>query len=681
MQPGKEYLWQRLPAFRILLPFICGILCQWYVPLRLSILLTAWLLALLPAVLFSRFPLKARYHLSMLPGLFIHLLFITTGCLAVFHKDLRNAGSWFGNKHYEQLMVVINEAPAEKTNSFRVTATVNAYFVHQTSHAATGKVILSFPKSVSIPGYGREIIIYKQLPEIKSNNNPGGFDYRSWCAFNGIHHQAYLNAGDYRMTERVERNRFYRLIIDWRLFILSVFQDHLPDPKIRGLAEALLIGYKDDLDKDVVKAYANTGVVHVIAISGLHLALVYGLLMLLTKPLSGKRWQGPRVAVVITGLWVFSILAGAQPSILRAAVMFTLIALRMIVNRNGSVYNSIAVAALVLLAWNPFWLWDTGFQLSFLAVLSIIVFYRKVYTTIYFPNKLIDFAWQLAAASIAAQIFTVPVTVYYFHQFPLLFLVTNIIAVPLSSLIVYVEIFLCVISPFKPLAAITAKLLALLIGFMNAFIERINSIPFANWTGLSLNLWQVLLFYLLIAGAASVLIHNKKNAAYPVVLAILLVIILRSFDFFQANQQQQFMVYNIPKRNAIEFYSGRSSYYAGAILTGNELDMIRPARIVNRVRSTGILKGRAFMFNGKSIVIKDSSVKLLPGSLPIDILVISGKQLIKMEDMITIRIIRQVVIAADVPIYRANIIRKDCERLKISCYTVVDKGAFVVHLE
>jgi competence protein ComEC len=681
MQPGKEYLWQRLPAFRILLPFICGILCQWYFPLSTAAIIAFWMVSFALAVVFLKFPLKARYHLRMLPGILINLLFLATGCIAVIHKDERKAGTWFGNHDYEQLVVVVNEPPAEKANSFRVTATVKAYIFHRTSHAATGKVILSFPKSASVPGYGQEIIIHKLLPEIKSSNNPGGFDYRSWCIFNGITHQAYLNANDYNPTGGVSGNWFYGLIIEWRLFILSVFKKHLHDAKISGLAEALLIGYKDDLDKDLVKAYANTGVVHVIAISGLHLALVYGLLMLLTKPIAGKRWRWLRVLAVITGLWVFSILAGAQPSILRAAVMFTLIAVRMIVNRNGSVYNSISVAAFLLLAWNPFWLWDPGFQLSFLAVLSIILFYRKVYTSIYFPNKLIDLTWQLAAASIAAQILTVPITIYYFHQFPLLFLITNIVAVPLSSLIVYIEIFLCVISPVKPLAAITAKLLELLIGFMNAFIERINSIPSANWTGLSLSMWQALLFYLVIGAIAVSLQHKRKITAYIALVASLLVITLRSFDFYQADQQQQFMVYNIPKRKAAEFYSGRNTYYAGDGLTANELAMISPARIQHRVRCTSNLIGHAFLFNGKSIVIIDVTVKLKPGNQPVDVLVISGKQFIKMEDMIRIRSIRQVVIASDVSANRANFIRKDCERLKISCYTVVDKGAFVVHSE
>jgi competence protein ComEC len=680
MQPGKEFLWQRLPAFRILLPFICGILMQWYLPVQPGYTLVICLLAIIIIILLAQFSLTSRYQLRILPGLFINLLFFGTGCMALQCKHHRHKKDWFGSHNYQQLIAVISEPPVEKPNSFRTIATISSYVSDHTIHTASGKVILSFPKSWNLPSYGEEIIICKKLPEIKSNSNPGGFDYKTYCSFNGISHQGYLTPKDYIRTKRMHRNIFFEKIFEWRRFIINVFKTHLRDPKVQGLAEALLIGYKDDLDKDLVKAYSNTGVVHVIAISGLHLALVYGLLMLFTKPLSAKRWRWLRVLLVISGLWLFSILAGAQPSILRASVMFTLIALRMIVKRNGSVYNSIAIAAFLLLAWNPFWLWDTGFQLSFLAVLSILIFYRKLYNLLCFQNKAVDFIWQLAAASLAAQVLTVPVTVYYFHQFPFLFLITNIVAVPLSSLIVYIEIFLCVISPFKTVAAFTAKLLELLIGFMNGFIERINSLPFGNWTGLSLSIIQVMIFYVLIITLAFAVIHRSKIAGYFTLLTSLLFLFFRSWDFYQAKNQQLITVYNIPKRNAIDFYNGRNAIYTGDNLNETELNLLTPTRILRRVRSTSLLKGKAFYFNGRSIVILDSSVMLLAGDRPVDILVISGRRSTKLTDIIKNHTISIVVIAADVPAWKASSIQKECELLKISCYTIVDKGAFVMHV-
>jgi competence protein ComEC len=681
MQPGKDFLWQRIPAFRILLPFICGILLQWYFPLPFSISFASAVSALLLLIILQWFTLPTRFRLRFLPALLINILFLATGCIVLNTAFHRNSTNWFAKQPYQQLVAIITEPPVEKANSFRAVATIEYCIKDKRAVPASGKVILSFPKTWGVPSYGEEIIIHKKLSEIKNNSNPGGFNYKSYCEFNGISHQAYLTTKDFALTGNIESNAFYEKIFEWRSFILQVLRRHLSDPKIYGLAEALLIGYKDDLDKDLVKAYANTGVVHVIAISGLHLALVYGLLMLFTKQLSGKRWCWLRFIIVVSGLWVFSILAGAQPSILRASVMFTLIALRMIVNRNGSVYNSIAIAAFVLLAWNPFWLWDTGFQLSFLAVASIIVFYRKVYNLLCFQNKAIDLTWQLAAASIAAQILTIPVTLYYFHQFPFLFLITNIVAVPLSSLIVYVEIFLCVVSPIDWLAELTAKLLGMMIGFMNEFIERVNQIPFGNWTGLSLNFLQVLLLYCIIIAAAFALINRSKTAGYVMLISSLTFISLRSLDVYKARQQQQIIVYNVPKRKAIDLYNGRRTIYAGDNLKEAEFSHITPTRILRRSSSADIRKGKAFIFNGKSVVILDSTVKVLPNGRTIDILVFSGRRFMKLADISKNHIIKNVVIASDVPAGKASFIQKDCELLKISCYMVVDKGAFVMHLQ
>jgi competence protein ComEC len=215
----------------------------------------------------------------------------------------------------------------------------------------------------------------------------------------------------------------------------------------------LLIGYKDDLDKTLVQSYSNTGVVHVIAISGLHLGLIYWLLLKLFWPLQKRRdlkWLRP--ILIIAGLWLFSLLAGMQPSVIRSAVMFTCIVLGETWTRKSSIYNTLAFSAFLLLFINPYWLWDVGFQLSYIAVLSIVIFMQPIYNWFYIKNKALDFIWKLNAVTLAAQILTVPVSIYHFHQFPLSFMFTNFVAVPLSSLILLGEIVLCVVS-FIPIVA------------------------------------------------------------------------------------------------------------------------------------------------------------------------------------------------------------------------------------
>ena len=292
--------------------------------------------------------------------------------------------------------------------------------------------------------YGSQLVFSRPLQEIKNGGNPGSFDYKTYCLFQGITHQVYLTKDDFVVLPTTETNAFALFIEQSRKWVVATIRNYIPGEKEQGLAEALLIGYKDDLDKNLVQAYSNTGVVHIIAISGLHLGLIYWLLLGLTKPLKGnKKLIWLRLVLIIGSLWLFTILAGAQPSVLRSAIMFSIIALGEVLLRRTNIFNTLAFSALILLCLNPFWLWDVGFQLSYSAVLSIVLFFQPVYNWYCPQNKALDFLWKMTSVTIAAQILTLPISIYHFHQMPLLFLFTNFIAVPLSSLILIGEIMLC----------------------------------------------------------------------------------------------------------------------------------------------------------------------------------------------------------------------------------------------
>src|SRR6185436_8991967 len=187
--------------------------------------------------------------------------------------------------------------------------------------------------------------------------------------------------------------------------VLEILSKYIPGAKESGLAKALLIGYKDELDKNLVQAYASTGVVHIIAISGLHLGIIYGLLTLVFSPLQKIiQWKWATISLILVGLWLFSFLAGAGPSVLRSAFMFSMIVLGSTLSKHFNVFNNLAFSAFALLCYNPYWLWDAGFQLSYAAVISIVLFFKWIYNWVYFTNKFIDFAWKLIAVTLSAQI-------------------------------------------------------------------------------------------------------------------------------------------------------------------------------------------------------------------------------------------------------------------------------------
>ena len=474
-------------------------------------------------------------------------------------------------------------------------------------------------------------------------------------------------------------------IFSLRAQVLQVLRQYIQSPQELGLAEALLIGYKDDLDKALVQAYTNTGVVHVIAISGLHLGLIYALLLWLTKPLRRKKLVWLQVTLVIAALWLFTLLAGAQASVVRSAVMFTALALGTLLNRHGNIYNTLALSALILLLYHPFWLWDVGFQLSYAAVLSIIVFYRPIYIGLYFKNKALDALWKLMAVTLAAQILTTPFSLYHFHLFPVLFFITNLVAVPLSSLILVGEILLVAVAFVPPVAQGLGGLLHHLIHFLNNHILQMNSLPFASWQNISISFWQAALLLFFVAASGYGWWQKNKWSFRLSLAALLLFVVIRSASFLNASNQKKIIIYNIPRHQAIDIIDGRRFLFLGddAVEADQSLKNfhITPARVQHRARRQGKMFQKAFDFYGHKILVVDSTRIIKNNSKPVvHLLVLSKNPKVYMRQLHAAFTIKQVVIDASVPPWKAKLWLQDCNALGLNCYNVAEKGAFVLNL-
>jgi competence protein ComEC len=378
-------------------------------------------------------------------------------------------------------------------------------------------------------GYGSRLVFNKPLQPIRNTGAAESFDYKRYAAFQGIYHQIYLRRDDLIILPGKNENYFKKWILRTRSAITGILQRYIPGRTEAGLAEALLIGYKDDLDKSLLQSYANTGVVHIIAISGLHVGLIYWLLTIIIAPMSLFKLRWMKALVIITGLWLFALLAGGSPSVLRSALMFSCMVMGEQFFSKVSVYNTLAVSAFMLLCIDPFWFWDVGFQLSYIAVLSIVIFMKPVYGWLFFQNKLLDLLWKLNAVTLAAQVLTVPLSIYYFHQFPNYFLITNLVAVPLSTLIVLGEILLCALAIVPAAAAPAGIALQECIRLMNRFIAHMEGMPLALWKGLQLSTLQLALLYVVVAGMACWLMRKDKKALLAGLCGLLGLVISRAF--------------------------------------------------------------------------------------------------------------------------------------------------------
>jgi competence protein ComEC len=674
-------LWRKTPVLRLLLPFAAGILLQWYLQAPTLLLLVStsvFLLFLAPLLL----PVRHRFRWRHLPGIALNGLLLGGGAFWVMTRDVRHERDWIGTLPEPDAVVLRLTAPlSEKPASWKAEARIIQAHVNGQWRPASGGVLLYLRKAGArqLPFYGQDVLVQAPLQFVRSTGNPEAFDYARWCLFQGVTHTAFLRSDDYSVLPGFHGSSLQGALYACRDRVIATLQGYLPSGQ--GLAEALLIGYKDDLDKELVRTYSRTGVVHIIAISGMHLALIYGLLLLLTRPLISQRLRWLRMGLVLAGLWGFSFLAGGGPSILRAAVMFSFMAFGSLIGRKGNGVNTLLLAALVLLLVNPFWLWDVGFQLSFTAVGGILLFYRPIYA-LYIPdNRILDGIWKGSAVTLAAQVLTTPLSLYHFHQFPVLFLLANVLAVPLSALLVYALLALLALSFWPATATLLGKGIAMLISLLNNYIATIDRLPAALWDGISLSILQTALLYALIAVLARGLLQRRPPAWRWAGALTLLFFALRAASFGWAAQQSRLVVYSVPKKTAVEVHDGRQTAFRGdrTVLEDPSLRSyhLEPAHTTYRLHGEVTELPRTFFFRGH-VVVHLSERESFPAVVKADLLILSHRPRIYLPRLLENGRVDAVVLDASVPARTASQWKKDCAGAGIACYDVADKGAYIL---
>lgn len=632
-------------------------------------------------------------------GLIIQLLFVGLGSLLTWHKDIRHKKTWYGNYYRDgsYLVVRIEEPLVEKNRSFKAEGYVESVLINGNRYTTNGNLLLYFAKDSLPTGlqYGDRIIIHKELQAIKNSGNPGAFDYERYAAFQGIFHHVFLKRKDWQQTTASTHKRAFRqFLFSARGYVLSVLQKNINTGKDEmGIAQALLIGYTNDLDKDLVQAYSNTGVVHIIAISGMHLALIYVLLIWIFAriPLvsSSKSLQ---LVLILVCLWLFALLTGASASVLRAAVMFTCIAIGNNLKKRVSIYSSLAASAFMLLCYDPYFLWAVGFQLSYLAVLGIVIFQKSIYNCFYIKNKWVDKVWQLMSVSTAAQLLTFPVCIYYFHQFPNLFLLSNIVAVPLSTIILYAAIALTAFSWIAYAGDWLGKLVGGTTWLMNKFILWVNDLSFAVWDKIPATILSTWFLYAIVIGFSAWFIHRQKRYFIISLFALFAFVLLMGFYKWQTSNQVKLIVYNVPKHQAIDLVNGNAYQFIGdSILWQDGLLQnfhIKPARVsLKLLKREDPLKG-LYRYNGfyhfhdKKILIIDKPFKMEPTKtrIGLDLIIISKNAPVELMQLTKLFDCRLIVFDASNSIKKIKKWQQECSILNQLTYAVPDNGAYVYNI-
>jgi competence protein ComEC len=688
------YIWKKAPFLRLLLPAIVGILLEFYLGFTLKSIIAGSIFFAIVFLLFHILPEGQKFKWRAWQGSAITFFLVFLEMFLTWQKDARNNNNWYGNSYNDSsyLIVTIKEPPVEKAKSYKAISNVESVINNDFRRPAKGTLLIYFAKDSLSKNirYGDRIIIDKKLQAIKNSGNPAAFNYARYAAFQQIFHQVYLSQNEWILLKENKANQFKSIIFLSRDYILKTLSRYIPGTDESALAEALLIGYRIDLDKDLVQAYSNVGVVHLIAISGMHLALIYYFLLWLAARIPFvKKSKITRLILILSCLWFFALLTGAPASVLRSAVMFSFIAIGSSFNKNNSIYNSLAISAFVLLCYDPFMLWDVGFQLSYLAVLGIIITQKPIYNWLYFKNKIADSVWELASVSLAAQLFTLPVCVYYFHQFPLLFLLSNMIAIPLSTVALWGCIAIVAFSSIPLAASFLGKIVWAFIWLMNHAVLMINKIPFALWDQLSISVTGVILLYFIFSSLLYWLLKKSLTAFKIGLITTLIFAGFIGFNKWQTYHQKKMIVYNIPMHEAIDFVQG-NKYYSVSDSAVKEDKLLRdfnikPAQVALMLTSASSLpdvlihKNNFYQFYNGRILLIDSAQNYFPlkEKIKLDYIIISKNPQVKISKLAQTFDCKSYVFDASNSRWKIGQWKKECEELHLHSHSVSDQGAFV----
>ena len=432
-------------------------------------------------------------------------------------KTANKQNDFFNNHNAEYLVIKLAEFPIEKERSFKCIGNVESTFDKEYVIRTSGNLLLYFAKDSSSSALkrGDVVIMENTVHEIGKAKNPYEFDYRSHLKKRQIFHQVFVGSNQWK---RIKENQ-NKSLFDSLNFLSDLLLSRLGEFGFSGdeyaVCAALLLGNKDYLSKEISRSFSTAGAMHVLAVSGLHVGILYlifnSILSWLNRSKLGKIVKAITLLMVI---WAYAALTGFSPSICRASTMFSAVIIGSISNRKSSILNTICASAFILLILDPYLILEVGFQLSYAAVLSIVLIQPMIYKTLDFKHLILDKIWSISSVSLAAQIGTFPLAVYYFHQFPTYFLITNLVVIPGAFLIMLIGIVFFVLIGFEDVVGVTmheingqlAGLLWTLIKTINTFVKWVDNLAFSSINGISILSFECLVLYLLI----SVIIHFIK---------------------------------------------------------------------------------------------------------------------------------------------------------------------------
>ncbi len=647
----------KTPFFRLLLPVIAGIVTGSLFPVVLSATLPVGLLGLF-LMLFSFFigP-DEQFRLRWVFGTGV-CLFLFSLSLYQFRQHIESTRLTPPGYGQYDLGTVLN-IPEVKPRSIAVNI--------KTASPGEKRVILYLEQTDEarelLPG--DEIIFRSRIEIFRNFGNPDDFDYAGYMKTKGFAGSGYVPAGDWQKTGRQSKN-ISALSQRVRMKALDFYRTFELESDAYAFICALTLGYKLHLSNDLQEAFRASGTAHILALSGLHVGIIYAVISLLFSFL-GKNGYGPMIRqwLVIAALWGFVFVVGMSPSVVRAAIMLTLFSIGNLYHRNGFSFNSLAAAAFFILIFQPSSLFDISFQMSFTAVFAIL-FFSPIVSRLYQPrNKVIQYIWNLFSITTSAQLGVFPLVLYHFGTFPTWFFITNMLVVPLVGIIIYATFPLIIFGLLRSFQWDFINMIYIFFGWVEkTLIELLlkivyisESIPLAQISGKKISFLQLVLLLLIIYSFVRFLTNHRARLLIISLTALLLFQITITYENLTL-PAPQLAVFNNPGRSEIAIYHKEKRHF---------IDIQENSFIPHPEKSILLISETDFSSYDTVNAVKP---------FPLDVLILSQQEPSDIEQLLALFSPKLIVLDSSLPKYASKRIERECVLRSIKVHDVTEKGAF-----
>ncbi len=540
----------KIPFVRALIPFVLGILAALQFHLEGFSFLVLVLL-LISSIFLAIRSKERQIQFALMIGLDLLLFFFGTGITQ--HAQVRNSDFYFGkNIHSDSVTWIaqVNDIPVNKARSVKFNLKVLEVKNDTGYVASEGNVIAYFQKHKELERLipGSVVLIKSKVSEIGKPQNPNSFDFKTFLENHAVYHTSFVDSNSFALLPTQLSSSLWQTGLSIKYSIIKRLGEIGLSEDARSICAALITGFDDDIDKEVLESFSHSGTLHILSVSGLHVGLIYLILNYILSFIDkNKRYKLAQFVFISFCLWFFALVTGFSAPMLRSVIMFNLLGLGNLYFRNKSFnqVNILAVSAFVLLVYDPLLVRDIGFLLSYSALFGILYFNPK-FSALYTPeNKILDKVWKSLCVSISATITTLPITLLIFHQFPLWFAFANMIVVPLS----FALLLLAFVALFKLgiVSAIINVLTVLMVGFTKIF----NADGWAFIDCIDFNFTDSIFLVIILFLATHVFLKRSYYYVFILMISLITWQLLALMDSYASKTTNELVVFQLNKASCV----------------------------------------------------------------------------------------------------------------------------------